>query len=238
MLAPWWVSALLAFLAYVLLPRIFPPAIAKGGLVAVITFVLIALSAISALRSLKNRRMLDGQTGLDSLRGISWKQFEDLVAEAFRRRGYKVEEMLGGGADGGIDLRLRKDGRLTLVQCKRWRDKPVPVEIVREVFGLMVHENASGAKIVATTAFTPDAIAFAQGKSIELVDSNSLLQLVRDVQRTPRVSLAVEDPDHVTPACPKCGATMILREARRGANAGRKFWGCPAFPKCRGTREL
>ena len=34
--------------------------------------------------------------------------------------------------------------------------------------------------------------------------------------------------------CPKCGSSMVLREAKKGANIGKKFWGCSNFPKCRG----
>ncbi len=33
--------------------------------------------------------------------------------------------------------------------------------------------------------------------------------------------------------CPKCGSELVLRTARNGANAGQKFYGCSAFPKCR-----
>ena len=33
--------------------------------------------------------------------------------------------------------------------------------------------------------------------------------------------------------CPKCGKQLVLRTARRGANAGRQFYGCSNFPKCR-----
>lgn len=33
--------------------------------------------------------------------------------------------------------------------------------------------------------------------------------------------------------CPECGSSMVLRTARRGENAGKKFWGCSAYPKCR-----
>lgn len=33
--------------------------------------------------------------------------------------------------------------------------------------------------------------------------------------------------------CPKCGGSMVLRKAKRGANAGREFWGCSGYPKCR-----
>jgi len=40
------------------------------------------------------------------------------------------------------------------------------------------------------------------------------------------------------PACPKCGATMLLRTAKTGANAGGKFWGCPNFPRCRNVVPL
>lgn len=39
------------------------------------------------------------------------------------------------------------------------------------------------------------------------------------------------------PRCPNCAGTMILRTARKGANAGEKFWGCSSFPKCKGTRS-
>jgi four helix bundle suffix protein len=39
------------------------------------------------------------------------------------------------------------------------------------------------------------------------------------------------------PACPLCGKPMILRTARTGQNAGRPFWGCQAYPECRGTRR-
>jgi restriction system protein len=105
-----------------------------------------------------------------------------VLAEAYRRQGYEVAEMLGSGADGGVDLRLRNDGYSVVVQCKRWKGKPVPVQVVRELYGVMTDQGASAAKIVATTSFTQDAVAFAKGKPIELVDSNALLRLVRDVQ--------------------------------------------------------
>ena len=36
------------------------------------------------------------------------------------------------------------------------------------------------------------------------------------------------------PGCPKCARPMVRRTARRGANAGGEFWGCPEFPRCRG----
>jgi restriction system protein len=237
-LAPWWVSAALALLAYAILPAVLPAAIVNGGLVILITFVLLAISAVSGLRSLRGRSLLDSQTSLDSLRALPWKRFEDVLAEAYRRRGYQVVETLGGGADGGVDLRLRKDGQVIVVQCKRWKGKPIRVQVVRELYGVMIDQRASGAKIVATTSFTSDAVAFAKDKPIELVDSTALLRLVRDVQTSNRLATVADAADHLTPKCPRCNTPMVLREARRGAYAGQKFWGCVSYPKCRGTRQL
>jgi hypothetical protein len=37
--------------------------------------------------------------------------------------------------------------------------------------------------------------------------------------------------------CPKCGAELVLRTARKGANADNQFYGCSRFPSCRFTRE-
>ena len=36
------------------------------------------------------------------------------------------------------------------------------------------------------------------------------------------------------PSCPSCGGQMVARVARQGLHAGETFWGCAAYPKCRG----
>ncbi len=40
-----------------------------------------------------------------------------------------------------------------------------------------------------------------------------------------------------TKSCPRCGAAMVERTAKRGANAGKTFWGCSRFPQCRGVER-
>ena len=35
--------------------------------------------------------------------------------------------------------------------------------------------------------------------------------------------------------CPKCANPMVIRLARRGVNAGKKFLGCVQYPVCKGT---
>ena len=41
-----------------------------------------------------------------------------------------------------------------------------------------------------------------------------------------------------TPKCPRCGSAMISRTARRGRNAGGRFYGCARYPLCKGTRSI
>lgn len=214
---------------------------ANGGAFGPIAWVWLGICWVAALCSFiassQRGRLLETQTGLDSLRSMSWRQFEMLVGEAFRRQGYRIEETGLGGADGGIDLRLSKNSKVTLVQCKQWRTQRVDVKVVREMYGLLAHHGADAIKIVAVGEFTPDAQRFAQDKRIELVHGNALLSMIREVQTSAPLSQpAPSNTPHrltATPDCPRCGAAMAKRSNRRTGDA---FWGCPKYPACRGTR--
>ena len=188
------------------------------------------------------RRLLDAQQGLDSIAALGWRHFEQLVGEAFRRQGYTVEETGLGGADGGIDLILRKDGRRVLVQCKQWRRRQIPVNIVREMYGLLAHHRADEVKIACVGSYTHDAAKFAEGKPIELIGGEELLRMIRAVQVAPERNASVVEvvgpasatvTSNTQPVCPKCGKAMVERSNRK---TGQKFLGCSAFPACRGVR--
>jgi len=249
LMAPWWVSAGLGVLAYVGLRWILPAFAGQDKLVqafvtglsplapfAALVFGIIAVA--SALFGAKRRRLVDEQQSLDTLRATSWKDFEYLVAEAYRRRGFTVDYSLGKGSDGGVDLVLRKDGRRSLVQCKQWKVFSVGRPVLQQMFGIMTAESADEAIIVTSGRFTDEARAFARGKPIHLVDGPNLLELVTSVQAgRENVSKAEPEPAPapVPPRCPRCGKEMILRTAWRGDQAGSKFWGCPSYPACKGT---
>ncbi|TYT26597.1 restriction endonuclease [Luteimonas viscosa] len=230
--------------------------LAQSDALQVPAWIFLALCTMAAgasfLGSHRKRRLLDAQTGLESIAALGWRDFERLVGEAFRRQGYVVEESGLGGADGGIDLVLRKDGQRTLVQCKQWRRRQVRVNVVREMHGLLAHHGAHAVRIAALGGFTRDAARFAQGKPIELIDGDTLLAMIRSVQAGPRdtqvAAPAVPPPVHarvepvlqapsvpgpVTPDCPRCGVAMVKRTNRFTAAT---FWGCASFPACRGTR--
>jgi restriction system protein len=219
-------------------------AILSGGLEPV-AWAFLGLGFVGAAKSAYRRRdrarLLDEQKDLESLRALSWSRFEQLVGEAYRRQGYSVEESGQGGADGGIDLMLRKDGATTLVQCKQWRTRQVGVAVVREMFGLLHHHQASGVKIVCTGVFSSDCYRFAVGKPLELVDCAALLGLIVKSPSKPEFAEGAaivsdnSNSSRVAPACPKCAGEMVERSNR---SSGQLFWGCTGYPRCRGTVSI
>jgi four helix bundle suffix protein len=40
------------------------------------------------------------------------------------------------------------------------------------------------------------------------------------------------------PLCPECGRPMRIRVAGKGKNGSGQFWGCSAYPECKGTRKI
>jgi len=246
---PWWISIIVGVIVYIGM-RFVIPALSAGNAFSnvlaqgVSQFSWVALiflltAALSAFRSARKSQRLDRQTSIESIRELPWKQFEDLLGEAYRRQGYSVMENSSLGAYGGVDLTIRRGGATYLVQCKQWRTYKVGVKVIREMFGLMTAHHAAGAIIVASGTFTR---AFAEGKPIELVDGDQLVEIVSGVQArpmatAPRPVAATPHPTATTRSCPRCGAELVLRQAKRGPNAGGRFWGCANYPKCRHTEE-
>ena len=245
--APWWASIVVGFICYLalrfLLPALFGGDRMVGSLVVSLSqfawlAVLFVIPAIlSALRSGGRRRMLDRQTSIESIRELPWKQFEHLLGEAYRRQGFTVSENEGAGADGGIDLTIRRSGETYLVQAKQWKTYKVGVKVVREMLGLVAAHGATGAIVVCSGDYTAEARDFAAKNPVELVDGAALLTMIRSVQSTAAgiPAAAINAPDERT--CPSCGKAMVLRTAKRGANAGGQFWGCSGYPQCRYTES-
>ena len=177
---------------------------------------------------------------------LSWQDFERAVADVYRSRGYVVEIVGGGGADGGVDLRMFHNDENILVQCKRWRAIKVGVQAVRELFGVMAHENAQRCILVASGTYTDEARRFSEGKPMDLIDGAQFAAMMREYQaaigarvgRETAPEMNVNEAVPRAPTCPECNSPMVLRRARKGARVGLEFWGCSTFPKCRGTVNL
>lgn len=245
---PWWVSVFISMTVYIGLKYVVPSVAIENVLLkglaeaapraAPFFAVLLLIPApIAALNSWRKRKLLDTRKDLESIRSLSWKEFEELVAEAYRRNGYKVIENWDVGPDGGIDVVLKKDGNVYLVQCKQWRSQKIGVRIVREMFGIMTAHNATGVIVITSGMFTQEAKNFASGKPIDLVEGNQLSLLIQNIQKNTRGtrSRIKEDvlPMEKPRVCPECGSDLVVRVAKRGKHAGNKFWGCSNYPTCR-----
>jgi len=69
-----------------------------------------------------------------------------------------------------------------------------------------------------------------------LIESNSLAKSFKtNILHAKHVkNIIAEKEQPKEPACPKCGASMVKRKARKGKYVGNEFYGCSSYPKCRG----
>ena len=270
-LLPWWAGVALAVVFYIVLHRVASQpvltAVQPGQIATVMTqtiwrslasvgqyivpLLCLAAACMSAWRRRERQALVTNVSeskAADALDGMSWQQFEQLVGEAFRLQGYAVTEIGGGGADGGVDLVLRKGSEKFLVQCKQWRAFRVGVEVVRELYGVMAAKGAAGGFVVTSGRFTVEATNFASGRNVKLIDGPKLHGLICQAQgaspQRPAAAAAAAPMRERTvaatsnvPTCPNCAKPMIKRTAKRGANAGGEFWGCTGFPACKGVRK-
>lgn len=124
------------------------------------------------------RQKLQAARTLAQLLQLTPSEFEEWTGELFRRRGYRVVNTSGTG-DHGIDLMVYRDGEYGVVQCKRYRGT-VGEPIVRDLYGVLIHENADRGYIVTTAGISAQARRWARGKPIELIDGQKLVRLAVD----------------------------------------------------------
>lgn len=258
---PWWAGVTLALISYLALhfyagiPVAKPTGPGQMGSVVVtgfiktfalfgqivLPFAFLLGAFISVIKSRKQRRVYENvaQTGtIDALEGMGWHEFELMVAEFFNRRGF-ASTLTQSGADGGMDIVLKKGSDTYLVQCKQWKAYKVGVQAVREFYGVMAANGAAGGYFVTSGEFTAEATKFAEGTNIRLVDGQKLMAMIREVRQPKPMAMAdmVKPSPEAVPDCPKCGADMTKRVARSGTHAAKTFWGCSTYPRCRGVRE-
>lgn len=256
-MCPWYVSVIVSGVVYAFLkfylPTVEPETIfyrslsqllkPLAGLIAL--FFLIP-APISALRRYKRKKLLATQESIDTIRSLNWRDFEFMVAQAYKEQGYRVIENEEVGPDGGIDIVLTKGSHKYLVQCKQWHTAKVGVKVVREMFGVMHSVGAQGVIIITSGMFTQEAKNFAHDKPIDLVEGNELGDLIKNSQNTKpiddkltaRPTVKRKTPDMSDSKCPSCGSQLIVRVAKKGKNAGKEFVGCSGFPRCKFTKPI
>lgn len=130
----------------------------------------------------------------DALSRMEPLAFERLVAEYFRRQGYRVDHVGTGGSrrryDGGIDLKIRRGAEYLVVQCKRHTHSLVTHNPMHELIGVMRTANATGAILVNSGEFSDYARKMAaQEPRLRLIDGLELRALLGDLLHSESASL-------------------------------------------------
>jgi restriction system protein len=186
----------------------------------------------------KNKNsFIEGGRSLSVLEELSWKEFVVYIMVLYKKLGYRLEGESGVRA-AGVDLKMKRDGSLALVRCKKYYVRKVSLSMLQEFYDAMKKEPALKKGYFITTGFfSHDARKFASGKPIELVDGARLMDFTRiaeSIAASQEISSLQNNLKRFDYTCPLCGASMMLRTGETADASGTQFWGCTA-PACKGS---
>lgn len=131
------------------------------------------------------------------------------------------------------------------------------VETLKSALGLSDYQILSVVAFVGSATFKTampenvvyghDLVKYIRSKTKPIIDGENAQRVLAQIESKrlmPSRETNKAHIDHVKDIverktggdlCPKCGSPMVVREARKGAHAGKKFLGCSRFPKCKMT---
>jgi hypothetical protein len=122
----------------------------------------------------------------DAVFGVGSREFEEMVAEIFAKRGYVVQ-LTQATRDGGRDIiavREEMDIRNKyLIECKRYAPhRKVSIGVVQRLFGVKISEGATKAILATTSGFSAPAQAFASQHvwDLELKGYDTIMKWIRE----------------------------------------------------------
>lgn len=169
---PWWISAVVAAVLFGITELVYPPV----AFFVALPFLLLA--AFIGYKQLRGTGEVNVADKLAALRDMSWENFSLVVSEAYRRQGYAVTE----ARDGAYDFELAKDGRRTLVSCRRWKVNSVGIGPLQALAAAVNRVDAYNAICIAAGDFSANARDYAASQPIALVTGEELARLIGRVK--------------------------------------------------------
>lgn len=164
--SPWWVSLGLASGVFFVARLFVPPFYA-----AFVPLPFLVIAGIVIWRQLQRPSARKVAARLEALRALPRDEFAAALEQGFRRQGYGVTRV-------GNDLQLTRSGRVSLVDCKRWKATRTGIEPLRELHAAGARSEAHDLIYVAAGEVTDNARAFAKEKHIRLIGDAELAQIV------------------------------------------------------------
>ncbi len=203
--------------------------------------IILLISAVALiLESNKKKRgsLSYERKSLSDLRELSWKDFNEYITGLFEKLGYSLLDKRGLNAE-RADMKLERDGRRSIVRCKKYYVRKVPHSMVLEFYKAISRESSLEKGYFITTGFfSREAKKFASDKQLELIDGVKLMDFVRiadsidaAVEKS-AIQNSLKGPGYT---CPMCGARMVLRTVDSNPHTVKHFWGCSSYPACKGA---
>ena len=90
-------------------------------------------------------------------------EFEEYIGTMFTNKGFQVQKT-NYSHDGGIDLIAIYDKPIFsgkyIIQCKKYEDTLVGQPAIRDLYGVVMSENANKGILITTSDFTQEARAY------------------------------------------------------------------------------
>ncbi len=173
---PWWISALVGVALFGIAQLAFPPVAPFVAL----PFVVIAMYV--GYRQMRTVSPGKVNERLQTLRELSWDQFSAVIVAAYQRQGYTVEAV----QKSAYDYTLKQQGRVTLLQCRRWKVNQLGAGPLEELARAVSSEDAYKGICITAGMVSPKAREFVAGKPLSLLTGIELAVLAGKVKTVTR----------------------------------------------------
>lgn len=163
---PWWVSLLVAILVYTVGANF---SVVIGAAAA---FPFICVAAYVGYLRIRRGPALDATALLKALRSAQAEDMRSMLAERFAADRYLLSDAPGG------DLRLERNGYVTLVRFRRWRAQTTHPAALDELKQTMRAQKADHGIYITAGTIANTARKQAADSGIALIDGAALAEMV------------------------------------------------------------
>ncbi len=102
-----------------------------------------------------------------------------LCAPSLKAQGFTSLALIGRAGDRGVDVTgVDPDGRMTVIQCKRYIRNNVSSEPVQRLHSFSITRGAARRILITTSDFTPQAKEEAEHTNTELINGTELETMI------------------------------------------------------------
>ena len=168
---PWWISALVGVAFFGIARAVFEPVAPWVAL----PFLIIA--GVVGLKQMRTVSPSQVDERLQALREMPWEAFSTRIISAYRHEGYEV----AATQTGAYDFTLTRNGRVTLLQCRRWKVNQLGVGPLQELAKAIIAQEAANGICITTGEISPKAVEFAATNPLTIVSGVALASLIGKV---------------------------------------------------------